>query len=201
MAKRGLLLVISGPSGTGKGTVLNLLRQLNTGVRYSISATTRQPREGEVDGQNYFFKTVEEFEQMIKEEELVEWVQYCGNYYGTPKKCIEETLDRGFDVILEIEVEGALNIKNKYPESVLIFILPPTFEELRRRIESRGTEEPGIISQRLEKAKKEFQFINSYDYAIVNNSLQDAVEDINSILRAEKLKFSRNGFFPEELGI
>jgi guanylate kinase len=192
MCHEGLLIVVSGPSGSGKGTVLNQLRGINQRVRFSVSATTRKPREGEVDGVNYFFKTVEEFKRLIEDGELIEWVEYCNNFYGTPRKHIEEATKQGFDVILEIEVEGAVNIKSKYPESVLVFILPPSFEELRSRIVNRGTENNDVIEQRLKRAKEELAYLSHYDYIIVNDELSDAVDILNSILRSEKMRYSRN---------
>jgi guanylate kinase len=192
MYQEGLLVVVSGPSGSGKGTILNLLMKQNDKVRSSISATTRKPREGEADGVNYFFKSVDEFQEMIKKQELIEWVEYCNNYYGTPKAYIENTKNPGFDVILEIEVEGAVNIKKKYPDCVLVFILPPSFDELKKRIENRGTENDKVIEQRLERAKKEIEYIKYYDYVIINDVLQDAVDNLNSILKSERFKFSRN---------
>ncbi|MCX7711642.1 MAG: guanylate kinase [Clostridia bacterium] len=201
MSREGLLIVVSGPSGTGKGTVLDMLRKANENVRYSVSATTRQPREGEIDGQNYFFKTVDEFKSMIEKNELVEWVQYCNNYYGTPKKYIDDSKASGIDIILEIEVEGAINIKKMYPDSVLIFILPPSFEELQRRIEGRGTEKPEVIAQRMEKARREFLEVDKYDYVVINNNVGLAVEDINSIIRSEKLRYSRNTDIRTQLGV
>jgi len=201
MFREGLLVVVSGPSGTGKGTVLNYLREREKSIKFSVSATTRQPRSGEVDGVNYFFKTNEEFENMIKNGELVEWVRYCDNYYGTPKKCIEDTIKSGYDCLLEIEVEGALNIKKIYPDSVSIFILPPSFEELRRRIESRGTEKPEVIEKRMEKALKEMKLIDKYDYVIINDEVEKAVNSICYILASEKLKSSRNKNILESIGL
>lgn len=192
MYQEGLLVVVSGPSGSGKGTILNLLMKQNDKVRSSISATTRKPREGEADGVNYFFKSIDEFQEMIKKQELIEWVEYCNNYYGTPRAYIENTKNQGFDVILEIEVEGAVNIKKKYPDCVLVFILPPSFDELKKRIENRGTENDKVIEQRLERAKKEIEYIKYYDYVIINDVLQDAVDNLNSILKSERFKFSRN---------
>lgn len=192
MSRDGLLIVISAPSGAGKGTLLQYLKKSNEKIRFSISVTTRKPRENEVDGINYFFKTVDEFKEMVEQDELLEWVEYCGNFYGTPRKHIEEVTRKGFSVVLEIEVEGALNIKKKFPDSILIFVLPPSFEELKRRIEARGTEEPEVIQKRLEKAKKEIQYISFYDYIVINDKLENAVEDINSILRAESLRYTRN---------
>lgn len=201
MFHEGLLVVVSGPSGTGKGTVLKFLKQENANVRYSVSATTRKPREGETEGLSYFFKTVEEFKAMIENDELLEWDQYCDNYYGTPKKYIEDSMKQGYDVILEITVEGALLIKEKYPDSVSIFILPPSFEELQRRIMGRGTEKPEVIAKRMEKAKWEMQFVKSYDYVVINDEIDSAAEKINDIISAEKLRYNRNTDILKEIGI
>ncbi len=201
MFREGLLVVVSGPSGTGKGTLLSNIRQKENYIKFSVSATTREPRNGEVDGVNYFFKTHEEFNSMIKNGELVEWVKYCDNYYGTPKKCIEDTIKSGFDCLLEIEVEGALNIKNIYPDCVSIFILPPSFDELRRRIEGRGTEKPEAIEKRMEKAIKEMKYVDKYDYVVVNDDIEEAVNSIKCILASEKLKFDRNINILESIGI
>lgn len=192
MFRKGLLMVISGPSGTGKGTVLKFIKIANENIRYSVSATTRRPREGEIDGVNYFFKSVEEFKSMIENDEMVEWVQYCDNYYGTPIKYVNECINKGFDVILEIEVEGALNIKDKYPDCVAVYILPPSFEELAKRIEGRGTEKPETIEKRLGQSKRELTYVHKYDYIVVNDKVEEAVRNINSILEAEKLRFKRN---------
>lgn len=201
MFREGLLVVVSGPSGTGKGTLLSNIRQKENYIKFSVSATTREPRNGEVDGVNYFFKTHEEFNSMIKNGELVEWVKYCDNYYGTPKKCIEDTIKSGFDCLLEIEVEGALNIKNIYPDCVSIFVLPPSFDELRRRIEGRGTEKPEAIEKRMEKAIKEMKYVDKYDYVVVNDDIEEAVNSIKCILASEKLKFDRNINILESIGI
>jgi guanylate kinase len=201
MFQEGLLVVVSGPSGTGKGTVLKFLKQENANVRYSVSATTRKPREGEAEGVSYFFKTVEEFKTMINQDELVEWDEYCGNYYGTPKKYIEDSIKQGFDVILEITVEGAMHIQEKYPDSVSIFILPPSFQELQRRIIGRGTEKPAVIEKRMEKAKWEMRFVQSYDYIVINDEIDSAAEKINDIISAEKLRYKRNTGILKEIGI
>jgi len=201
MFQGGLLVVISAPSGTGKGTLIKRLQEKNSNIKLSVSATTRKPREGEVEGQSYFFKTPDEFKKMIENDELIEWVEYCDNFYGTPKKYIEETIRQGFDVFLELEVEGAQKIKSKYPDSVLLFILPPSFEELRRRIEGRNTEAPEMILKRMDKARKEVTFINNYDYVIVNDDISKAVDDISSILVAEKLRVKRNNDILKVLGI
>ncbi|HPU42225.1 MAG TPA: guanylate kinase [Acetivibrio clariflavus] len=201
MFREGLLVVVSGPSGTGKGTVLSCIRQKESSIKFSVSVTTREPRSGEVDGVNYFFKTTEEFEAMIENGELIEWVKYCDNYYGTPKKYVEDTIKSGYDCLLEIEVEGALNIKKIYPDCVSIFILPPSFEELRRRIESRGTEKPEVIEKRMEKALKEMNYVDRYDYVVVNDDIEKAVDSIRYILASEKLKFSRNRDILKTIGI
>ena len=192
MFREGILVVVSGPSGAGKGTVLNVFKEQEKNTRFSISATTRKPRKGEVEGVNYFFKSNEEFERMVASNELVEWVKYCDNCYGTPKKYIDDTIKQGMNCLLEIEVEGALNIKKAYPDSVCIFLLPPSFEELKKRIEGRGTESPDIIAKRLEKAKREILFADRYDYIIINDDIENAVSSLRSILVAEKLKYKRN---------
>jgi guanylate kinase len=192
MHQKGLLVVVSGPSGTGKGTVCQKLLSHRHNVRYSVSATTRKPREGEIDGKNYFFVTESKFLDMLENDALIEWDKYCDNYYGTPKEYVESCLDEGFDVILEITVEGALEIKHKYPECVLIFIVPPSLEELRRRIESRATECCDVIEKRLDQASKEIKQVPKYDYLILNDSVEKAVLDIEKVLDAERLKPSRN---------
>jgi len=201
MFRKGLLIVLSGPSGTGKGTVLRLVRESCHNVKFSVSATTRTPREGEENGINYFFKTREEFEQMILNNEFVEWVKYCDHYYGTPKKWIQDNIENGFDVILEIEVEGALNIKKQFPDCVTIFMLPPSFEELEHRIIARGTEDKEVIKKRLIKARNELGFVDKYDYVNINNTVEDSVREINSIILAEKLRYHRNMEIINELGL
>lgn len=190
--QKGLLVVISGPSGTGKGTVCKMIFEQRDNIKYSVSATTRKPREGEIDGKNYFFVTEKVFLDMLRKDELLEWDKYCDNYYGTPKNYVEQCLNDGVDIVLEITVEGAINIKKKYPECVLIFILPPSYDELRKRIVGRGTEEFEIIEKRLEQAKNEMKFVYKYDYAVINDDLQEAVNDIETILTAERLKPDRN---------
>lgn len=189
---KGLLLVISGPSGTGKGTVCQKLLSNRSNIKYSVSATTRKPRDGEVNGVNYFFLSEKEFLDMLQNDALIEWDKYCDNYYGTPKKYVEDVLDQGIDVILEITVEGALEVKKKYPDCVLLFILPPSFEELRRRIVGRGTEEFDVIEKRLNQAQKEIEAVFEYDYYVVNDSIEEAVKNIETILDAERLKPNRN---------
>lgn len=193
MYREGILVVVSGPSGAGKGTVLNLLKDSSDdSIRFSVSATTRAPRKGEVDGLNYFFKSRDEFKLMIENDELFEWVEYCDNFYGTPKKYIESTIKDGYNCLLEIEVEGAANVMKAYPECASVFILPPSFEELRRRIEKRGTEEAEVVNKRLDRARKEMTYASNYDYIIVNDNVEDAVEGLRSIIRAESLMLKRN---------
>jgi len=201
MSYSGLLVVLSAPSGTGKGTLVKLLREQDENIRLSVSATTRKPRKGEIDGRDYFFKTEEEFEKMIENNELIEWVKYCNNYYGTPREFVDSSLSLGYDVLLEIEVEGAANIKKLYPESVLVFILPPSFDELKKRIIGRGTEKPEVIEMRLEQAKKELGYVFMYDYVVVNDKIEDAVQKIRSIITAEKLKYNRNKNILAQIGM
>jgi guanylate kinase len=200
MTHKGLLAVISAPSGTGKGTLLRELMESDKTIRCSVSATTRSPRRDEIEGKDYFFKTIEEFEGMISGNELIEWVEYCDNYYGTPRQHVSELLKEGYNVILEIEVEGALNVKKKFPDSILIFILPPSFTELEKRIKSRGTETLDSIKKRLDKARKEIEFIHKYDYVIVNSEIKKAAEEIRCILKAESLKINRNKEIINEIG-
>lgn len=185
----GLKIVLSGPSGSGKGTIVKELIK-DEQFLLSISATTRSPRQGEEEGVHYFFKTKEAFEAMIQENELLEYAQFCGNYYGTPKAFIEDSVKNGKDVILEIEVEGAMQIKKIYPEAIFIFVVPPSLTELENRLVGRGTEQRDVIEQRLARAKEELALYNNYDYVVVNDRLVEALEEIKCIVRAEKLKSS-----------
>lgn len=184
---KGILMVVSGPSGCGKGTVLAEILKSDK-IFYSVSATTRSPRPGETDGVNYYFLTKEKFEEMIAGNEMLEYASFCGNYYGTPRKPVEDMLEKGCHVILEIEVQGAMKIKEKCPDAVFIFILPPSLKELRRRLEKRGTESEEIIEKRLGEAAGEISQAYKYDYAVVNGELSEAVNDLRSIIRAEELK-------------
>lgn len=191
MKNKGLLLVVSAPSGCGKGTILGEILK-DDSFYYSISATTRAPREGEQDGVNYHFITKEEFEQRIAQGGMLEYAQYCGNYYGTPKKEVEQMRDAGRDVILEIEVEGAMKVRALCPDAVFLFIAPPSVEELRRRLNKRGTEAAEVIEERVSQASRELSYANRYDYIIVNGELEKAIQDFRTVVRAEKLR-TKNG--------
>ena len=190
--QKGLLIVISGASGTGKGTVCKKILADLPKVAYSISATTRKPRPGEVDGREYYFLGVEEFKTWIAEEKFLEYAEVYGNFYGTPLNKIEERLNRGEDILLEIDVQGALNVKQKCPEGVYIFLLPPSLTELKRRIEGRGTETPESLSRRLKNAVAEIKIGLNYDYVVVNDTIDNAAAQIKTILAAERLKVARN---------
>lgn len=183
---KGMLIVVSGPSGCGKGTILAEILK-NDKFFYSISATTRNPRPGEVDGVNYHFLTKQKFEELIAGDGMLEYAAYCDNYYGTPKKPVEDMLNAGKHVILEIEVQGAMKIKEKCPDAVFVFILPPSLKELRRRLNKRGTESEDVIEKRLGEAAGEIKYAYKYDYALINGELSEAVDDLLSIIRAEEL--------------
>ena len=189
---KGLLVVFSGPSGSGKGTVLGEVMKLNPQIELSVSATTRSPREGEVDGVNYFFKSKEDFQRMIEKDGFIEWAQFCENYYGPPRDYVESRLSQGKDVVLEIEVQGAMQVKKAFPDAVLIFNLPPSKEELRKRLIGRQTEPMDVINRRLATANSELTFAPQYDYVIVNDKIELAAEKFLSILKSEKLRAERN---------
>lgn len=188
---KGLLIVVSGPSGAGKGTVMNKLIA-GGGYALSVSATTRSPREGEQDGINYFFKTRDEFEKMIADNDFLEYAEFCGNYYGTPLPYVNQKLDEGKNVILEIEVKGAFQVKEKCPEAVLIFLAPPSMKELEERLVGRATESPEVIAERLARAMEELDLIDDYDYVVINDDVDEAVADIRSIVKAEQRRAARN---------
>lgn len=193
MEKRGILLVVSGFSGAGKGTLMKELLHRYENYALSVSATTRKPREGEEEGREYFFKTREEFEQMIADGELIEYACYVGNYYGTPKAYVEQKLKEGRDVILEIEIQGARKVKERFPDTVLLFVSPPNAEELRRRLTKRGTESPEVIENRLSRAVEEADGIEDYDYFVINDDLDACVEHVHRIVRCERSRTSRCG--------
>ena len=199
MNLQGILIVVSGFSGSGKGTIMKELLKRYDNYALSVSATTRQPREGEADGREYFFKTREEFEKMIAEEELIEYARYVNNYYGTPKAYVEEQLAAGKDVILEIELQGALKIKEKFPEALLLFVTPPSAAELKRRLVNRGTETAEVIEQRMKRAEQEAEGMESYDYYVVNDVLDACVEDVHRIICAEHGRSMRNREFAEQI--
>ena len=192
--KMGALVIVSGPSGSGKGTIMNeyFKNYENDNSFLSISATTRSPRAGEKEGVNYYYKTKEEFEFMINNDGLAEWAEFCGNYYGTPKKAVLDMLEAGKNVILEIEVQGAMQVKESFPEAACVFVLPPSFTELRRRLVERKTESEEVIDIRLKRAKQEVLLIDNYDYILINDDLNIAVEKFHSIVVAESQKISRN---------
>ena len=192
MIKKGLLIIISGFSGTGKGTAIKKFLELYPNdYCLSISATTRNPREGEVHGREYFFKTKEDFEEMIMKQELIEYTQYVDNYYGTPKEYVEDQMDAGHNIILEIEIDGALNVKKLYPDALLIFLLPPSIKELEKRLRERGTESEDVIADRIKRASEESKVIREYDYVVVNDTIDDCVSTIHNIVEIEGLKVYR----------
>lgn len=185
---RGILTVVSGFSGAGKGTLMRELMSQYDNYALSISCTTRKPREGEVDGVHYFFKTKEEFEAMIAENGFLEHAQYVGNYYGTPKAYVEEMLDQGKDVILEIEIQGALNVRNIIPDVLLLFVTPPSAEELERRLVGRGTETAEVIRSRMNRAVEEAEYMDRYDYLVINDDLQTCVKEMHELIQSQKTR-------------
>ena len=199
MKEKGILIVVSGFSGSGKGTIMKEMMRQYDNYALSISATTRNPRPGEEDGREYFFKTVEEFEKMIAKDELIEYARYVDNYYGTPRSYVEEQLDAGKDVILEIEIQGALKVKEKFPETLLLFVTPPTAKELRNRLVGRGTETMDVIDFRMNRAKEEAEGMDQYDYLIINDVLQDCVEQMHRIIQGEHRRSFRNIEFIENM--
>ena len=200
MTKRGLLIVLSGPSGVGKGTVrAAIFAKGEQKFVYSISATTRSPRTGETDGVDYFFKTREEFEQMIQNKQLLEYAEYVGNYYGTPLEYVENTLATGKDVFLEIDVQGAIQVRELMPDGVFIFLTPPDLNELESRIVNRGTDSDEVIAKRMKTAREELELMKYYDYSVVNDTVDNAVQKIEAIIQTEHLRIIRNLDTIEEL--
>ncbi len=193
MHDKGLVIVLSGFSGAGKGTIMkHLLEAHPNDYNLSISATTRGMRAGEKDGREYFFKTREEFDSMIKNNELLEYATFNGNSYGTPRAYVEQLIERRKDVILEIEIQGALQVKKMFPDALLLFTMPPSAKELENRLVGRGTETPEVISQRLAISCRESQYMEQYDYLIINDSLERAVDQVHNIIQAEHFKVTRN---------
>ena len=182
--KKGKLVVYTGYSGVGKGTIMKRLRELDDSVRLSVSCTTRNPREGERDGVEYFFVTKDEFQKLISEDGFLEYAEYCDNYYGTPAKAVDEMLEKGYNVFLEIEVQGGLQVMEKFPGVLSIFILPPSVEELENRLRGRGTETEEVIQKRLREAENELAVAEKYQYRVVNDDLEKAVDEVLAILHA-----------------
>ena len=191
MSKKGVLLVISGPSGAGKGTICKALLEKHKEIYLSVSATTREPRNGEVEGVNYFFLKKEDFLQKVEEGDFLEHAEVYGNYYGTPKSSVQKMIDEGRDVILEIDIQGALKVKENCEEGIFIFILPPSMEELKQRIIKRGSETPESLMRRFKSAYKEINYISKYNYAVVNDEVDTAVSKIEAIITAEKCRVDR----------
>ena len=196
---QGVLLVVSGPSGAGKGTICQILREQLPDLGYSISVTTRQPRVGEVDGKSYFFKTVPEVQEMIAKGELLEYAEVYGNYYGTPRKYVMDLLQSGHDVLLEIDIQGALQIKERFPEGVFVFIVPPSLDELSARIYKRSTDSEEVIKRRMASAASELTYAAKYDYIIVNDIATKAANKVLTIMEAERYRVARTYFIVDEI--
>ncbi len=199
MKTEGLLVVISGFSGAGKGTIVKELLRRHDCYRLSISATTRKPRTGEEDGREYFFVSKEQFEKLIAEEGLIEYASYVGNYYGTPRAYVEEQRRAGKDMLLEIEIQGALKVREKFPEAILIFITPPDAETLKKRLVGRGTETEEQISARLSRAAEESSFMKDYDYLIINDDLDTAVEELHHLIASQHCSMKLNKTLAEHI--
>lgn len=199
MTKKGILIVVSGFSGAGKGTIMKELLKQYDNYALSISATTRKPRPGEEEGREYFFKTVKEFEKMIAKDELIEYARYVENYYGTPREYVEKQLEAGKDVILEIEIQGALKVKEAFPDTLLLFVTPPSAEELKKRLVGRGTETMEVIESRMKRAVEEAEGMDRYDYLIINDELEVCTEQMHTIIQSEHHRSFRNTGFMKEI--
>ncbi len=199
MSDQGILVVVSGFSGAGKGTLIKAMVEKYHNYALSISATTRKPREGEEEGREYFFVTRDHFETMIKEEQLIEYAQYVNNYYGTPRQYVFQQMADGKDVILEIEIQGALKIKERFPDALLLFVMPPSADELKRRLVGRGTETMEVIDQRLHRAAEEAAGMTSYDYILINDKVDSCVEAMHQLIQAQHRKVSNNLDFIEQM--
>lgn len=199
MKKPGVLLVMSGFSGAGKGTVVKRLLETKPNYSLSISATTREPRNGEIHGESYYFMDHNEFESMIENDELLEYATYVNNYYGTPKKFVFEQLEQGKNIILEIELQGAMKVREHYPGAIMVFIVPPSVKELKQRLLNRGTESPEVIEKRLRRAEEETHYIKDYHYIVENDILEDCAEVVHSIVVAEQHHASHFGGIEEIL--
>ena len=196
---QGILLVVSGPSGAGKGTICSMLREQLPDLGYSVSVTTRQPRVGEVDGVNYFFKTVDQVKEMIANKEFLEYAEVYGNYYGTPRQYVMDLLASGKDVLLEIDIQGALQVKESFPEGVFVFIVPPSLDELYDRIYKRGTDTAEVIERRMASAATELSFAAKYDYIIVNDIAEKAADRVLTLMEAERYRVARTYFIVDEI--
>ena len=199
MSEQGILVVVSGFSGAGKGTLIKAMLEKHHNYALSISATTRAPRQGEEDGREYFFVTREKFEEMIREGQLIEYARYVENYYGTPRQYVFQQMADGKDVILEIEIQGALKIKERFPDALLLFVMPPSADELKRRLVGRGTETMEVIDQRLHRAAEEAEGMTSYDYILINDKVDTCVETMHQLIQAQHRRVSGNLDFIQQM--
>ena len=199
MKHKGILIVVSGFSGVGTGTLMKQLVHSYDNYALSVSMTTRQPRPGETDGKEYFFVSKENFEKKIEEKGLIEYACYCGNYYGTPKEYVEKQLEKGKDVILEIEIQGALKVKEQFPTALLLFVMPPSAQELKRRLEGRGTETKEVIDKRLKRASEEAEGIENYDFIVINDKLEECVKEMHGLILAAHETPERNQEFIDNM--
>ena len=199
MRRKGILIVVSGFSGVGKGTLMKQLVHSYDNYALSVSMTTRQPRPGESDGKEYFFVSREVFEKTIAENGLIEYANYCGNYYGTPKEYVEKQLEKGKDVILEIEIQGALKVREQFPTALLLFVMPPSAQELKKRLEGRGTETEEVIDKRLKRATEEAEGIENYDFIVINDKLEECVKEMHGLILAAHETPDRNQEFTDNM--